>query len=133
MKTERNSQSGQSLVEFALILPVFILFIMGIIDMGRLVYTYSALHNAVREGARYGVIDSSRTALQIQNVVEDTAVGLDTSKLAVTSNTVAGTGHSTLSVNAQYQFAAATPVINAFAGGSGIVLNSRVTMNAEGW
>ena len=133
MEPKNNSQSGQSLVEFALVIPVFILFIMGIIDMGRLVYSYSVLHNAVREGARYGVIDSGRTSVQIQNIVEDTAIGLDRTQLAVTTSTVSGSTHSTIQVNAQYKFSAATPVIQAFAGGSGFVLSSRATMNAEGW
>ena len=45
-------QSGQALVEFALVIPVFLLALVGIFDVGRMVYTNSALSQAAREGAR---------------------------------------------------------------------------------
>jgi Flp pilus assembly protein TadG len=49
----RTSHSrGQSLVEFALVSPLFLLLMFGAIDFGRLIYTYSAISSASREGAR---------------------------------------------------------------------------------
>jgi len=50
---------GQSLVEFALILPIFLLLIMGIIDAGRLVYTFNTVSNAARQGARIAIVNQS--------------------------------------------------------------------------
>jgi Flp pilus assembly protein TadG len=50
-------QRGQSLVEFAFILPAFLLLSIIIFDLGRGVYYYSAIHNAAREGARYGSVN----------------------------------------------------------------------------
>src|SRR2546423_7214061 len=47
--------SGQSMVEFAVLAPVFFLLLLGTIDLGRAVYTYNAISNAAREGARAGV------------------------------------------------------------------------------
>src|SRR5438874_6502303 len=44
---------GQSLVEFAFILPVFALIFLGVIDLGRVFYTYEAIANAARDAARY--------------------------------------------------------------------------------
>jgi hypothetical protein len=52
MKTQQNR--GQSLVEFALILPAFLMLIMGIIEFGRLMVTYAGVASASREAARYG-------------------------------------------------------------------------------
>lgn len=43
---------GQSMVEFAIVAPVAILFILLLIDFSRLVYTYAAISWAAREGAR---------------------------------------------------------------------------------
>jgi len=40
----------------ALILPVFILVLVGILDFGRAFYAYNAISNAAREGARYGTV-----------------------------------------------------------------------------
>ncbi len=44
--------TGQSLVEFALILPLFVLFMVGIFDLGRAFFSYIAITNAAREGTR---------------------------------------------------------------------------------
>ena len=46
--------SGQGIVEFALILPLLLVFIFGIIEFGRLLFVYSAVITASREAARYG-------------------------------------------------------------------------------
>lgn len=48
-------QSGQSLVEFALLFPVLLLILLGAIDLGRAFNAYVTITNASREGARYGV------------------------------------------------------------------------------
>ncbi len=45
-------QKGQSLVEFALVLPLFVLILVGIFDIGRAFFAYIAISNAAREGAR---------------------------------------------------------------------------------
>jgi Flp pilus assembly protein TadG len=55
----RARRRGQSLVEFALVLPIFLLLIMGVIDAGRLVYMNSTLSNAAREGARTGAVEAN--------------------------------------------------------------------------
>lgn len=51
-----NNQSGAAAVEFALILPVMLLFIFGIIEFGLFLYDKQVLTNACREGARVGVV-----------------------------------------------------------------------------
>lgn len=50
---------GQSLVEFALVLPVFLFMLFGLIDVGRFVYLNSTLSQAAREGARLGSVEAS--------------------------------------------------------------------------
>jgi hypothetical protein len=49
---------GQGLVEFALVLPVFLLILFGVIDGGRFVYMSSTLSQAAREGARLGAVEA---------------------------------------------------------------------------
>ena len=55
MKSNRNS-IAQSLVEFALILPLVLLLVTGFLDIGRAFFYYSSLTNASREGARSGLV-----------------------------------------------------------------------------
>lgn len=53
---KRRRERGQAMVEFALILPVLLALLCGIIDFGWLYYNQLTLTNAAREGARYAVI-----------------------------------------------------------------------------
>ncbi len=47
--------SGQGLVEFALILPILLLLVMGALDFGRAFYMKTVMENSAREGAYYMV------------------------------------------------------------------------------
>lgn len=49
-----NRENAQGMVEFALILPVLLLIVLGLIETGRLIFIYSSVTNAAREAARYG-------------------------------------------------------------------------------
>ena len=51
-----RGERGQSLIEFALILPVLVIVLVGIFDLGRAVMLSEALNNAVREGTRYAIV-----------------------------------------------------------------------------
>jgi Flp pilus assembly protein TadG len=48
-------ERGQALVEFTLVVLVFLLFVFGILDTARLFESWSNVQHAAREGARYGV------------------------------------------------------------------------------
>jgi Flp pilus assembly protein TadG len=49
-----KEQKGQSLVEFALLLPLLLLLICGIIDMGRLLFAFVSLNMTAQESVRLG-------------------------------------------------------------------------------
>ena len=46
--------NGQSLVEFAFILPIFLVMVAGAVDLGRMFYSYVTIEGAAREGSFYG-------------------------------------------------------------------------------
>lgn len=54
-----HSDTGSSVIEFALVLPILLLILFGIINFGVLLYNQSVITNAAREGARWGAIHSS--------------------------------------------------------------------------
>jgi Flp pilus assembly protein TadG len=58
-RTRTGSRRGQTLVEFALVLPIFILLLVGIFDFGRAIYAYNTISNAAREGVRVGIVDQN--------------------------------------------------------------------------
>ena len=69
---------AQELIEFALIFPVLMLFVFGIVDFGRVFQALIAISNAAREGARYGVIyglDRTVSPFSInEGVIDDAAI-----------------------------------------------------------
>jgi hypothetical protein len=50
----RKKEKAQSMVEFALTLPILLMLFFGIIEFGRLLFFYSATVTAAREAARFG-------------------------------------------------------------------------------
>jgi Flp pilus assembly protein TadG len=54
-----RGESAGPIVEFALIFPILLVVITGIIDLGRAYYTRNALVSAVREGARFASVQSN--------------------------------------------------------------------------
>jgi Flp pilus assembly protein TadG len=64
---------GQSLVEFAVVLPIFLLLFMSIVDLGSAVFTYNSLTNAAREGARLAIVNQD-TATVISRAEKQVAI-----------------------------------------------------------
>jgi Flp pilus assembly protein TadG len=63
------------MLEFALVLPFILLLIILFIEFGRVVYYYSALNNAVREGSRYAVVQLFSTPEERLSEVQARVVG----------------------------------------------------------
>lgn len=59
----RRDERGQSLVETALILPVLLLLLVGILDFGRIMYSYAHLHMAAQETVRMGGLGNDDTEI----------------------------------------------------------------------
>jgi len=57
--TDRDDDRGQSLVEFALLLPLMLLIITGLFDVARAVWEENTLAYAAREGTRYAIVHGS--------------------------------------------------------------------------
>ena len=53
----RRRTAGQALTEFAIVIPIVLLLLMAIFDMGRAVFLYNGLTNAAREGARLAIVN----------------------------------------------------------------------------
>jgi len=51
-------QRSQAIVEFAIIAPILLLLLFGVVDFGRVIYIYTTLNQAVNEGARTAIRDS---------------------------------------------------------------------------
>jgi hypothetical protein len=52
----RSSARGQTLVEFALLLPMLLMMLVGVFDLGRVVFANDTVSNAAREAARFAIV-----------------------------------------------------------------------------
>lgn len=83
----RRNQKGAAAVEFALVLPVLLVMVLGVIDYGVLFSQNMSLQNAAREGARQGILqgDVIATASQARGLLDDSKL-----EIQFTVNTSAG-------------------------------------------
>ncbi len=80
-----SSDRGQSLVEFALVLPVFVLFVFGILDGGRAILAYNQMSQATRNVARVASVtcfdtttrcDATTAGSPVKNAIDAQVAGL---------------------------------------------------------
>jgi Flp pilus assembly protein TadG len=60
--TRRDKHRGQAMVEFALIFPIFILLLVGLFDLGRVIWVNDTLATAAREAARYAIVHGAKSS-----------------------------------------------------------------------
>jgi len=79
------SISGQALVEFAFVLPLLILLLVVIVDLGIIFYTQMTVTNAAWEGARAGatIVDPDHGDQEIFGAVQAAVYGLNVSNLKI--------------------------------------------------
>ena len=83
----RNNR-GQAIVELAILLPVLLLIIMGILEFGRVFNSYMIISHASREGARTGSVGGSD--LEIISAIDGTTTTLNPANMTVTISTPSG-------------------------------------------
>ncbi|OBR90315.1 MULTISPECIES: TadE/TadG family type IV pilus assembly protein [Clostridium] len=125
-----KNEKGQALVEFAIILPILLLIVMGIVQFGMVINSYLTIENASREGARAGIIGS--TDQEIQYLIVATSPNLDPKNLTVTITPDESSRRSgdSLIVKVTYKYNLTVPIISSLFNNV-IVLNGQTTMRVE--
>ncbi|MFP5112714.1 TadE/TadG family type IV pilus assembly protein [Bacillaceae bacterium C204] len=123
-----KSEKGQSLVEFALIVPLLIILLFGIIDFGRIFHVYLTIDHAGREAARAASIGKDDTTV-INTAVNDAAsIGLTAGRVGVSPSGSRASGTNvTITINYPIDFL--TPVIGNIVGP--ITLTDTTVMRVE--
>lgn len=82
----QRSERGQSLVEFGLIIPIVLLLMCGLFDLGRLVFINNSLSDGARHGARHASVDprASDYCAVVDQAVRSATRGQDLSTYRVT-------------------------------------------------
>ena len=118
------------MVEFALLLPVMLLLILGVVDAGRGAVAATSLSNGAQEGARYAAIHWRDATWQAdtQTTIVNETLGLDSSQLQFPPSTIA-LNSGVVSVQLVYTFQPATPLITSIMGP--VVLTANASMTAQ--
>jgi Flp pilus assembly protein TadG len=122
-----KSQNGQSLVEFALVLPLLVLLLFGIMDFGRIFHAYLTIDHAGREAARAASIGKDNTTVKSTAVNGATGLALTVGQVGVTPAT--RTSGTDVTVTIIYPITFLTPVIGSIVGP--ITLEDTTVMRVE--
>ena len=87
-RRRRSRSRGQALVEFALVLPIFMLILSGVLDFGFMLYSRMTVINASREGARLAVTAADPTTIPsiVQGRVMAVSSGLVAANVSTSAN-----------------------------------------------
>jgi Flp pilus assembly protein TadG len=127
-------ERGQSLVEMALVIPVFLLIVMATIDFGWALRSYIVITNSAREGARVGVIGASEDDIKAAAVEKSGGLLEEANVTVVNAQEEPGTE---LSVTVDYEHEYISPLggfISLVSGGSvpdPLPISSTTTMRME--
>jgi len=127
-----DRQRGQSMVEFAFTLVIILVLLVGLIDLGRAIFTYLALRDAAQEGASfasYNPTDNTGITNRVcnsSNMVSDLCAspGIDTD---VNLDGSACSGNGVEVVVTLNNFTLVTPFLGAIVGSQTIPISARVT------
>ncbi len=109
MKWIRNNR-GQALVEIALVLPVFLLLLGGVVETSRAFFTYLTVNHAAREGARLGAV--GYTTDNIEAKVKDSANALSEDLIQIEVSPINPSRGSHITVKVSYPVQIYMPVIS---------------------
>lgn len=120
------------MVEFALLLPILLIVLVGLLDFGRAIFAYNSLANAARSATRVAIVN--QTATEVEDAAEMESVGLSPVTVVIEYDD-GGIACSPIkrgciaSVAVSHAWMPATPIINGLIGP--ITLDSSAAMPVE--
>lgn len=127
----RKSRRGQSLVEAAFVLPLFILILAGLIDFGWLLANQLMVNNGSRDGARFAIVNSDEPdliELVTDRVMQNPGLSDET---AVTVEVAAINGGQDIQVVVSKQVIVLTPIAGLFTQNQNMTLHASTVMRIE--
>lgn len=125
----RRGDAGQSLVEFALVVPLVLALLFGIIEFGRGFQSWLAITNAAAFGARTGAVGAS--AADIEVATRGAAASLDNPAITVVVTNAQGAPGGAINVRVQYAMPMITPIFAVFVPGGILTVTADATQRLE--
>jgi Flp pilus assembly protein TadG len=126
-----STSKGQASLEFALVIPILILIILIVSQLGYLVYIQNLLEQAAREGARILATTSSdeKAGKRIENICINLDKNLLNTEIDPSGDTKRGVG-DIVTINLTYNYDGPLNLFHFFSG-SNIFLKSSSSMRME--
>lgn len=121
-----TGERGQGLLETALVMPLMILIMVGILDLGRVVFIYTMLGAAAQEGARAGTVTENFTS--IEGAVRARIHAVDQGEVFISIDRT----EEYAEVEITYTFTPITPMVTALLDGGGIPMRQGARMRLLG-
>lgn len=129
LRTWIKSERGQAIVESALVMPIVLLLVIGMVELGRVSNAYMAVMHAARHGARYGAVGGTNE--EIVTRVKGAATPLNPSELTVTVFPEHGRQSGMdIQVSVTYPVVLITPLVSSFLSNP-VIVRSDITMLVE--
>lgn len=130
----RSDTRGQAFVEMAIVLPIFLLLVLGMIDLARAWNAKQVITDAAREAARRGVVDYNSQVVDeafVQGVAAAALnnAGFDASLATITAPAAGGPINTQLQVDITYPYT--FDFLGRFYSGGTVQLRSRIVMRNE--
>lgn len=101
-----TNQQGSVIVEAAFVIPIFFLFIFGIIELGRLYWVRTSMQLAISEAGRHAMIHTEESNEAITSILESSIYSLDPDDFIVdiTSENIGGINYKVINATYSYRF-----------------------------
>lgn len=120
----RYDEKGAAALEMALVFPVFLLFIFGILEFTRAYWTMHTMDLSIEEAARYAIVNTTATDTSIVAKAKDNLYGFDSSQFTITSVSQNINGVTYKVITATYPFNFVVPNLLPY---NGITLTRTVS------
>lgn len=131
-----DPRSGQALVEFALVAPILLLLILGVVEFGRAWNAYQVITDAAREGARTAVVDNvvvtqDSVFAVIRDALQRAALDPDSADIEVTGWRTGRGSPATVSISYPYDFVFLSRLLGWLGGDGVVTLRTTFSMRNE--
>jgi len=125
----KNGEKGQALVEFTLLVPIFLLLLFAIIDFGMGFYSWITVTNAAREGARLGAVLATQQQIE-DRVYQAASLPDEAAKMTVVVTNAQGQPGESITVTVNYDYDLITPLAGIVSFVSGNTLGPTLTFSS---
>ena len=116
-RTKSGAESGASLVEFAVLAPLLIILVLGIVEFGWLFGQLNDVRHGAREGARFAAVDGGNNAairLNVCQAMDGLSAGMSDIRVQLTDGGGTRGDIATIRVEADVDSLSGTPLITTF-------------------